>query len=96
MHHILVGHWAFLYHPFTIIIVWMSFTDRFNYITRILISALSFSIMIFGGAMQTIFFLTCFSLLGVASILFKPNKKFFLQCLSIILSCLLGIILSIC
>ncbi|MBW5377659.1 hypothetical protein E6A45_03255, partial [Brachyspira pilosicoli] len=68
---------------------------RLNYIIKILINALTFSAMIFGGAMQTIFFYTCFTLLGIAAILFKPNKKFIIQCLSIILSCLLGIILSL-
>ncbi|AEM20790.1 hypothetical protein Bint_0156 [Brachyspira intermedia PWS/A] len=95
MHHIAVGHWAFLYHPLTAFIVWLSFTDRFNYITRIVLSGLAFSMMIFGGAMQTIFFFTCFSLLGIASILFKPNKKFIYQCISILLSVSLGIILSL-
>ena len=45
--------------------------------------------------MQTIFFYTCFTLLGIAAILFKPNKKFIVQCLSIIFSCFLGIILSL-
>lgn len=95
IHHIMVGHWAFLYHPFTAVIILASFSDRLNPFIRIIISALSFSIMIFGGAMQTIFFLTCFSLLGVACILFKPNKKFILQSVSIIISAMLGIIMAI-
>lgn len=95
IHHIMIGHWTFLYHPLTALIVYLSFTDRLNYVIKILINALTFSAMIFGGAMQTIFFYTCFTLLGIAAILFKPNKKFIIQCLSIILSCLLGIILSL-
>ena len=95
IHHIMIGHWAFLYHPFTASIVYFSFTDRLNYFIRILINALIFAAMIFGGTMQTIFFYTCFSLLGIAAILFKPNKKFIIQCLSIIFSCFLGIVLSL-
>ena len=95
IHHIMIGHWTFLYHPLTALIVYLSFTDKLNYFIRILINALIFAAMIFGGAMQTIFFYTCFTLLGIAAILFKPNKKFITQCLSIILSCLLGIILSL-
>ena len=95
IHHIIIGHWTFLYHPLTALIVYLSFSDKLNYVIKILINALIFSAMIFGGAMQTIFFYTCFTLLGIAAILFKPNKKFIIQCLSIILSCLLGIILSL-
>ena len=95
IHHIIIGHWTFLYHPLTALIVYLSFSDKLNYVIKILINALTFSAMIFGGAMQTIFFYTCFTLLGIAAILFKPNKKFIIQCLSIILSCLLGIILSL-
>ncbi|WP_300368699.1 hypothetical protein [Brachyspira sp.] len=93
--HIMIGHWAFLYHPLTALIVYISFSDRFNYFIRVLINALLFSIMIFGGSMQTIFFYTCFTLLGIAALLFKPNKKFIIQCTSIVFSFLLGIILSI-
>lgn len=95
IHHIMIGHWTFLYHPLTALIVYLSFSDKLNYFIRILINALIFSAMIFGGAMQTIFFYTCFTLLGIAAILFKPNKKFIVQCLSIIFSCFLGIILSL-
>lgn len=95
IHHIMIGHWTFLYHPLTALIVYLSFTDRLNYVIKILINALTFAAMIFGGAMQTIFFYTCFTLLGIAAILFKPNKKFIVQCLSIIFSCFLGIILSL-
>ena len=94
IHHIMIGHWTFLYHPLTALIVYLSFTDKLNYFIRILINALIFSAMIFGGAMQTVFFYTCFTLLGIAAILFKPNKKFIIQCLSIIFSSTLGIILS--
>ena len=90
----MIGHWTFLYHPLTALIVYLSFCDRFNYIIRILINALLFSIMLFGGAMQTVFFYTCFTLLAVASILFKPNKKFIYQCISIMASFLLSIVLS--
>ncbi|WP_304333183.1 hypothetical protein [Brachyspira innocens] len=94
IYHIMIGHWTFLYHPLTALIVYLSFCDRFNYIIRILINALLFSIMLFGGAMQTVFFYTCFTLLAVASILFKPNKKFIYQCISIMASFLLSIVLS--
>ncbi|WP_244833446.1 hypothetical protein [Brachyspira murdochii] len=94
IYHIMVGHWAFLYHPLTALIVYLSFSDKFNYIIRILINALLFSMMLFGGAMQTVFFYTCFTLIAVDSILFKANKKFIYQCISIIASFLLSIILS--
>ena len=54
IYHIMIGHWAFLYHPLTALIVYLSFSDKLNYIIRTLINALIFSAMIFGGTMQTI------------------------------------------
>ena len=95
IYHIMIGHWAFLYHPLTALIVYIAFSDKLNYTIRTIINAIIFSAMIFGGSMQTIFFYTCFTLLGISALLFKPNKKFIMQCLSIIFSCILGIILSI-
>lgn len=95
IHHLLVGHWAFLYHPLTALIVWLSFSYRFNYAIRISLCSLAFSMMIFGGALQTIFFFTCFTLIAIATILFEANIKFFNNCLVIIASSILGITLSL-
>ena len=93
--HLAVGHWAFLYHPLTGLIVWASFSDRFSTFMRIVIVSISFSIIIYGGALQTIFFYTCFTLLGVATMLFKPNKIFIKKCFIILASTSLGFLLSL-
>ena len=92
--HLMVGHWAFAYHPLTAFIVWAFFSPRFKFILRLLLTSLAFSIMLFGGAIQTIFFYTCFTLLGCAALLFKPNKDFFIRCVTILLSTCLAFILS--
>lgn len=93
--HLMVGHWTFLYHPLTGLIVWASFSDRFSTFMRIIIVSVSFSLMIYGGALQTIFFYTCFTLLGVAAMLFKPNKIFIKKCFIILASTSLGFLLSL-
>ncbi len=50
--------------------------------------------MIFGGAVQTIFFYTCFTLLAMGAIFFEFNIKFIKQCISIIISVVLCFTLS--
>lgn len=95
IYHLQVGHWTFITHPLTAFMVWVFFSDRFSSILKILLGSLSFSIMLFSGSVQTIFFYTCFALLGVAALLFKKDLKFINSCLSIIISVMLGFVLSI-
>lgn len=92
--HLRVGHWAFIYHPLTAFIVWVFFSDRFNMLLKIILPALAFSMMLYGGAVQTIFFYTCFVLLGMAAITFTFDMKFVKRCVIIILSVVLTFILS--
>lgn len=93
--HIRVGHWAFMYHPLTALIVWVFFSNRFNTLIKIIIPALVFSIMLYGGAAQTIFFYTCFVLLGIAAMTFTFDINFIKRCAIIITSVILSFILSI-
>ncbi|WP_157159078.1 hypothetical protein [Brachyspira pilosicoli] len=100
IYHLKVGHWTFIYHPLTALIVFIFFSNtiskfKFSFIIRILSGAIIFSIMIFGGAVQTIFFYTCFVLLGMAVIFFKLDFNFLQKCLSIIFSVILSFILSL-
>ena len=100
IYHLKVGHWAFIYHPLTVLIVFIFFSNtisklKFSFFIRILSGALIFSIMILGGAIQTIFFYTCFVLLGMAAIFFKLDFDFFKKCISIVISVLLSFILSL-
>lgn len=100
IYHIRVGHWTFIYHPLTALIILLLFSNsfsniKFNYILRILLSAIIFSSMIFGGAIHTIFFYTCFVLLGMASIFFEFNFNFIKKCISVIIAVALSFILSI-
>jgi len=93
--HLAVAHWTFLLHPLTSLIVWASFSPRFSTFIRIIIVSVSFSLMIYGGALQTIFFYTCFTLLGVAAMLFKPNKVFIKKCFIILVSTAFCFMLSL-
>ncbi len=93
--HMMVGHWTFIYHPLTAFVVWVFFSPRFKFVPRLLLTAVTFSIMIFGGSLTTIFFYTCFTLLGCAALLFKPNKDFFVRCATIVLSVMLSFVLSL-
>lgn len=93
--HLTVGHWTFLLHPLTALIVWASFSPRFSTFMRIVIVSVSFSLMIYAGALQTIFFYTCFTLLGVAAMLFKPNKVFIKKCFIILASTSIAFMLSL-
>ncbi len=100
IYHLKVGHWTFIYHPLTALIVFIFFSNtisklKFSFIIRILSGALIFSIMIFGGAIHTIFFYTCFTLLGIAAIFLKLDFDFVKKCLSIIISVSLSFILSL-
>ncbi|WP_157150269.1 hypothetical protein [Brachyspira sp. SAP_772] len=100
IYHLKVGHWTFIYHPLTALIVFIFFSNtiskvKFSFIIRILSGAIIFSAMIFGGAIHTIFFYTCFVLLGMAAIFFKLNLDFFKKCLAIICSVLISFILSL-
>lgn len=100
IYHLKVGHWTFIYHPLTALIVFIFFSNtisklKFGFIIRILSGALVFSAMIFGGAIHTIFFYTCFVLLGTAVIFFKLDFNFFEKCIAVILSVLLSFILSL-
>ncbi|MEI0447028.1 hypothetical protein R4J03_08205 [Brachyspira intermedia] len=99
IYHLRAGHWTFIYHPLTALIVFIFFSNtisklKFSFIIRILFGALVFSFMLFGGAIQTIFFYTCFVLLGIAAICFKLDLDFFKKCVSIILSVLISFILT--
>lgn len=100
IYHLKVGHWTFIYHPLTAFIVFIFFSNtisklKFSFIIRILSGALIFSAMIFGGAIHTIFFYTCFVLLGAAVIFFKLDFDFVKKCIAVILSVLLSFILSL-
>ncbi|MEI0748092.1 hypothetical protein [Brachyspira pulli] len=100
IYHLKVGHWTFIYHPLTALIVFIFFSNtisklKFSFIIRILSGALIFSAMIFGGAIHTIFFYTCFTLLGIAAIFLKLDFDFVKKCLSIIISVSLSFILSL-
>ena len=100
IYHLKAGHWTFIYHPLTAFIVFIFFSNtisklRFSFIIRILSGALIFSAMIFGGAIHTIFFYTCFVLLGAAVIFFKLDFNFVKKCIAVILSVLLSFILSL-
>ena len=100
IYHLKIGHASFIYHPLTALIVFIFFSNtisklKFSFIIRILSVALLFSFMIFGAAIQTIFFYTCFILLGMAAIFFKLDFDFLKKCLSIILSVILSFILSL-
>lgn len=97
--HIRVGHWTFIYHPLTALIILLLFSDyifknKVNYILRILLSSLILSAMIFGGAIHTIFFYTCFTLLGIAAIFFEFNLNFIKKCISVIIAAILSFVLS--
>ena len=70
IHHIIIGHWTFLYHPLTALIVYLSFSDKLNYVIKILINALIFSAMIFGGALPLYYLNQIKSLLFNAYLLF--------------------------
>ena len=100
IYHLRAGHWAFIYHPFTALIVFIFFSNtisklKFSFIIRILFGSLIFSSMIFGGAIQTIFFYTCFVLLGIAAICFKLDLDFLKKCIAVILSVSISFILSL-
>ena len=100
IYHLKVGHWTFIYHPLTALIVFIFFSNtisklKFSFIIRILSGALIFSAMIFGGAIHTIFFYTCFVLLGIAAISFKLDFDFLKKCIAIIISVSLSFILSL-
>lgn len=93
--HLRVGHLMFVFHPLTAFVVWVFFSDRFGYLLKVLLGALSVSMMLYGGGSYTIFFYTCFVLLGIAAITFESNMIFLKRCFSIIGAVLLGLILSI-
>lgn len=100
IYHLKVGHWTFIYHPLTALIVFIFFSNtisklKFSFIIRILSGALIFSAMIFGGAIHTIFFYTCFVLLGIAAISFKLDFDFLKKCIAIIISVSLSFALSL-
>ena len=100
IYHLKVGHWTFIYHPLTALIVFIFFSNtisklKFSFIIRILSGALIFSAMIFGGAIHTIFFYTCFVLLEIAAISFKLDFDFLKKCIAIIISVSLSFALSL-
>ena len=100
IYHLKAGHWTFIYHPLTAFIVFIFFSNtisklKFSFIIRILSGALLFSAMIFGGAIHTIFFYTCFSLIGIAAICFRLDLDFLKKCTAVMLSVLLSFILSL-
>ncbi|RDU70630.1 hypothetical protein CQA66_07915 [Helicobacter aurati] len=98
--HLRVGHWAFIYHPLSAFVAFLFFSNmlsclKWHWLLRILIGSIVFTMMIFGGAIQSIFFYTCFTLLGMGALFFAATKDFLKKCFSIIAAVLLGFMLSL-